>query len=522
MITVRKDIPLPPRQSPALVLPLVLAAAKLVLHLGLSGRYGYHRDELYFIECGKHLSFGYVDHAPLVPWLARFSGELFGSQSLFALRFFSAIAGALAVFLTVRLVEQFGGGRFAQFTAGLAMLAAPAYLRMGSLLCLPVFEVCIWTAASYLIVRLVREDNPKLWPLVGFVAGLGLLNKHTMLLWGLGLAVGLVATEQRKQLRSPWLWAGAALALTIFIPNLLWQQRHQWATLEFITHINDDQLRHIPRSLFLLGQLLYMGPAALPVWAAGLCFFFSATGTGRLYRPLGWIFLTALLVLLVTHGKPYYLAPAYPPLFAGGAVLLERVLAGRRWARRGLLVGLLLVGGFTAMFSLPLLPLRTADRLIEGLLGSVVRPTDLTMELHDEYGWPEQAAAVAQVYRQLPRLDQARCAILTRNYGQASAVNFFAAPAGVPRAVSGHMTYYLWGPPAQSDVVIAYGLPLADLQAFFEEVREAAVPMEIHPLAPPAESGLKIYVCRRPKRPLSELWPLFKRYYHGAGLGAGA
>lgn len=498
-------------QATPLALPLLLGAAKLLLHLSLSGRYGHHRDELYFIECGKHLAFGYVDHAPLVPWLARLAGALFGGYSLFAVRFFPALAGALAVFLTVQLVRELGGGRYAQLIAGLAMLGAPAYLRMSGLLCLPAFEVVFWTLAAYLIVLLMRKPTPIRWLLLGAVVGLGLLNKHTMLLWGLGCAAGLIFTDARRHLRQPWVWLAGGLALLMFMPNVLWQQRNDWATLEFITRINRDQLDHIPRVLFLLGQFLYMGPAAVLIWGAGLIFFFSALG--RDVRVLGWIFVVALSVLLIKHGKPYYLAAAYPPLFAGGAVLLEQKLASRVLARRGLAAILVLSGGFFGLFSLPILPLPVTDAVLERLLGSIVRPVDLTGEFHDQYGWPEQAAQVAQVYHQLPVDEQKRAGVLAQNYGQAGAVNFFAASQEVPRATSGHMTHYLWGPPEKSDVVIAIGMTQQALQELWEEVTKVAE--HSHPLALSFAKDVKtyIYVCRKPKQSLRDAWPTLKRYY---------
>ena len=497
--------------APTLRVAVGLFAAKVGLHLALGARYGYNGDELYFLACGRHLAFGYVDHAPLVPWIARASSELFG-DSLRALRFFPAVAAGLAIVLTVLIVREWGGRVFAQLVAGLAMLIAPAFLRMGSILCIPVFEPLYWTACAYCIVLSIKYDQPKLWLLVGAVAGLGLLNKHTMLFWGAGLVAGLLATRERRQLARIWPWLGALIAFLFFLPNLIWQQRNGWPTLEFIRNIGDDQLNAIPRIVFVLGQALYMHPLSLALVVAGLWFFFSRTGEA--YRLFGWMYLVVLAMLLLAHAKPYYVAPVYPVVFAGAGVMVERWLeSGRRRRARPLVIGaMLLAGAALAPFALPLLPLQTTDRLIQRLLGAAVRsPADLTLEFHEQFGWPEQAATVAAVHRQLPEEDARRSSILTQDYAEASAINFFGPALGLPPAVSGHMTYYLWGPPdPHVDVVIAYGMSEVALKRVFADVQPVATIS--HPLASAWHTDLAVYVCRAPRTPLRQSWPQLKRY----------
>ena len=488
-----------------------LAAVKLILHLSLAGRYGYNGDELYFIACGKRAALGYVDHPPLVPWIARASGALFG-PGLIALRFPSAIVGALAVLVTMLLTRQWGGGAFAQVLAGLAMIIAPAYLRMGSILCIPVFEPLLWTLAAYCIVLAIRRERSALWIAAGVVAGLGLLAKHTMLLWGAGLALGMLATKARRHLVTPWPWLAGLMASLIFLPNLLWQWRHGWPTLEFLRGINEDQLNSIPRALFLLGQLVYMHPFTLPLVVAGLAFFFSAAGEP--HRMFGWLWIAALCILFATHAKPYYLAPAYPLVFAAGATRIELWLAAarHRWLRYAVL-GAMTVGGVAlAPIALPILPLQKTDALVARVLGSVLRsPADLTLEFHEEFGWPEQAHVVAKVYASLTPADQQATTILTHDYTQASAINFFGRNLGLPRAVSGHMTYHLWGPDRpRADVVIAYGFRRETLEALFGDV--TALATISHPLASSWQQNLSVYLCRSPKAALSDAWPRLKRY----------
>lgn len=487
-----------------------LLSCKMVLLLLLGRRYDYHVDELYFIACGRHLSFGYVDHPPLVPWLARLSGALF-NYDLLGLRLWGASAGALTLALTVFIVRRWNGGLYAQLLAGLAVLIAPVYLRAASILCIPAFEPLFWTLGGYLVVRLLQGAHPSWWLAVGAVAGVGLLNKHTMLLWGLGLALGLLLTPHRRHLRSPWLWGGTALALLIFLPNLIWQYRFGWPTLEFVQHIDRGMLAAIPRHLFLLGQVLYAHPVSLPVWLAGLAFFFGASG--RRYQLFGWMYCTALAIFLIQRGKPYYLAPAYPLLFAGGGVLLEQLCA--RKTRVALLATMALGGIALGVFSLPVFPLPVADQWVGRMFGFVVRPQDLTSEMHEQYGWRELAAQVAEEYHKLSPIEQRNCTILTQRYSQASAINFFAPD--LPAAVSGHMSYYLWGPgPLRGEVVISCGVSRSELENHFAEIVD--VGRTFHPLAPQSENGLPILVCRKPRQALREMWPSFKHYYHRVPL----
>lgn len=485
-----------------------LCIAKVAVHVALIDRYGYHRDELYFIACGARLALGYVDHAPLVPWIAALAGLLF-DHSLFGLRILPALAGGATVLLTARLVRELGGGPRAVLLAGIAVVIPPAYLRMSKILCIPVFEPLFWTLASLLVVRIAAGHSRKLWLAVGLVVGIGLLNKHSMLLWIAGMGVGLIATPLRRELRSPMPWLGLAVALAVVAPNLWWQAHNGWATVTFLRSMSAHLLARVPASLFLLGQVLYMHPLTLPVWLGGLVFFF----TSARYRWLAWSFVVVIAALLITGAKPYYAAPAYPVLFAGGGVALERLFAERRWAHR-LSVALLSAGGVALGFmSLPIFGVQRIDAVLGTTLGWIVEPNELTRELHDEYGWREQAAVIARVYRDLPDHERRVAVVLAGNYGQASAVNFFRTNGELPPAVSGHMSYHLWGVAAdRGEVAIAYGMPRARLNELYGDVQEVA--QIDHPLAMPKERHLPVYVCRNPSIPLARAWPSLRRYVH--------
>jgi 4-amino-4-deoxy-L-arabinose transferase-like glycosyltransferase len=315
------------------VVPAVMALVEVLIHLPVLHRYGFHHDELYFIACGNHLSFGYVDHAPLVPWIARLATTLFG-ESVFGLRIFATLAGALTLFLVGVLVARLGGGRFAQLVACLAWLVAPVALRTGNMLSIPSFEPLFWVAGALVLVRMLQEDDRRLWPKLGLVVGAGLLNKHSMLFFAFGLAVATLATPAlRKHLRTPWPWIGAAVALALFLPNIVWQIQNGWPTVGFLRHLNETVMAGISKVQFLLGQFLYLNPLAAFVWIWGLVYLFGKAG--RPFRPLGWIWLSVFLLLLATDSKIYYLSPAYPPVIAAGGVAIEAWVAAaerrRRW-----------------------------------------------------------------------------------------------------------------------------------------------------------------------------------------------
>ncbi len=500
--------------SPGLEMAAIFFAVKLALHVALMGRYGYNGDELYFMACARHVDLGYVDHPPLVPWITAASTALFG-ESLFALRLPAALAGALTVALVVLTARALGGGRFAQAVAGLCVLISPAFLRMGSILCIPVFENLILAGCALALARPSQAQGSTRWLVLGSLMGLGLMTKHSFVLWAIGLGFGLLISPQRRVLKTSSPWVALAVAVLLFAPNLVWQARHDWASLEFLRGIHRDQLEGIPRSLFLLGQVLYLHPFTLPVWGAGLAFFL--VGAGRSHRALSGFFLAGGAVLFATHGKPYYLAPAYLPLLSGGAVALERASAKlhfstTRRARAVMIAGLLLGGLSLAPFALPLLPLPVADRWIHRLVGfSGVRPEDLTLEFHQEHGWAELVATVARVYHGLPAVDRARTAVVTYTYAQAGAIDLLGRRQGLPSARSGHMTYWLWGPgPGSPSVVIACGVPVERLEQLFFRVEHVAT--SIQPLAWGADANLPVYVCREVKRDLRDAWPEFKRY----------
>jgi len=494
----------------------LLALAKLLLHFFTNGQYGYFRDELYYLDCSEHLDWGYVDQAPLIAVVTRAARVLFG-DSLFALRLLPAVAGALLVLLTGLIARELGGKRFAQSLAALAVIVAPIYLLLGTLLTMNAFEPLFWMLSAYILLLIIKRKRPRLWPLFGVVAGFGLLNKHSMLFFGFAVTVGLLLTPDRKFLRSKWLWLGGFVAFLIFLPNVLWQVEHGWPTLEILKNVEVEKNYPITPSEFFTGQILLLHPLTFPLWLAGL-YFYLGSKDGRPYRVLGWTYVLIFLIFICLRAKVYYLAPAYPMLFAAGACLTERLFeqSRRSWLKPAT-VSLLIAGGLvTAPLALPVLPVESyidySRRLgIQSIRTENHRLDKLPQHFADMFGWKEMAATVAGVYHRLPPEERAKCAIFANNYGEAGAINFFGKDYGLPSAISGHQNHYLWGPRDYSgEVVITIGSDLEDLEQIFEQVELGAT--ILHPYAMPYEDDLPIYVCRRMKMPLRDFWPRAKRY----------
>jgi len=487
-----------------------LAAFKLVLHLYFNRYYGYQRDELYFIACGEHLAWGYVDVGPLAMWLGRLSREVLG-ESLSALRFLPAVAGAVTVFLTGLLARELGGRRYAQCLAALSIIIAPVWLQSGNILALPSFEPLFWVLCAYLVVRIIKTDNPRLWLWVGVVAGIGLLNKPSMAFFGVALVIGLLLTPHRKYLTDKWLWAGGAIAFVIVLPYLYWQMTHGWATLQFLIGMNRGLMTRIPRVLFAIGQVFYVHPVNVAVWLAGLGYYLVSK-EGKAYRPLGWVYVIVCLFMVIVQSKIYYLAPAYPMLLAAGAVAIERFVERRRlrWLRVAAPAALVAGGLATVPIGLPVLPIDKLDAYVNAITGGALEHVyEVTGTFHDQFGWEDKAAVVADVYHGLPPEDKAKCMIFAGNFGQAGAIDFYGAKYGLPPATCAHQNYFFWGPPERDpELAVVLGVRPERLEMVFGRIEQVAL-IEC-PECLPFEDNLPVYLCREPKVSLEDFWPTLR------------
>jgi len=506
---------IPPLSRPVLI---AAVAAKLLLHVPGLFRYGYFRDELYFLDCARHLDWGYVDCAPLVAVYAKIALLLGGS--LPALRILPMLAGAGMVALTVLIARQLGGGLFAQALAGLGIIIAPVHLMIDSILSMNAFEPLFWMGCILIAIRIIRGADPRLWIVFGVLAGLGLENKHSTLFFGAAVAVAVAATPLRRELTRPWIWIGAAVALVIFLPNLIWQWQNGFPTVEDLQNVRaigkNVELAPIP---FLLQQALMMHPANLPVWLAGL--WFLLVGRGRSFRALGWIYLSLLVFFIVLHAKDYYLAPAYPMLLAAGGVAIEmwstRVSSSRaRTAVRLAIAGSLALSG--AIFAPIALPVLSPASLVayQQKLGLAPPKTEvahigpLPQLWGDQFGWPELVDEVAAIYWALPEDERTRTGIFASNYGEAGAINLFGPAHDLPPAICAHQTHSMWGPgDFDGDQLIWLQWSAESLGRICGSVER--VGDHNHPWGM-AEENRPIYLCGELNSPLAELWPRLRHW----------
>ncbi len=487
-----------------------LAAATLLFHLATSRGYGYFRDELYYLACSAHPALGYVDFPPLLALLLRPWRAVFG-DSVPALRLLPAIAAAAAVLVTGAIVRALGGDRRAELTALVPVMVAPIYVGTFSILTPNALDVVMWAAVLLVAVRLLELPSTRDWVALGVLFGIGFLNRHGIVFLGVGLAAGLVLTPARRLLVTRGPWIAAAIALVLILPHLVWQVANGWPTLEFLA--NARRMKMLERSplAFVAEQVLVLNPVAAAIWIAGLVSLWRRDG-GR-HRALAWAYLTILVLMIAGAGKTYYLTPFYTLLFAAGAI----ALAGHRRLATTITVAVLVVGIVTAPLAKPLL---SEERLVDyaRVLGQDPRAGIderhelglLPQHFADQHGWPELAATVADVLGRLPADDRAHACIFAANYGEAGAIDFFGPAHALPHAISGHNSYWLWGPgTCDFSTVVTIGLEPADVRDHVQSVTEAAhvdcpycMPYEQRPIL--VTRGLTI--------PRDELWRRAKAF----------
>ena len=513
-----------PRSPPWEVSPLdlrllfLLAAAKLAVHLAAANRYGYFRDELYFLDLGRHLDWGYVDTAPLIGLYAKVA--LLLGASLPTLRAMAALAGAVTVAVAMILARELGGRRFAQLLAGLCVLSAPQFLAENSLFTMNSFEPIFWMGCVWALIRIVRTGESRWWIVFGVFAGLGLENKHSTLLFGGAVAVALLLSPERRELAKPWIWIGGAIALLLFLPNLLWQVRHHFPTLEDLENVKRSGKNVVLSPVqFLKEQILFLHPLLLPIWGAGLVSLL--VGRRSRARVLGWTYLALLALMIAGKAKNYYLAPIYPMLFAAGAVATEDWLERRAWHRRlwpkaAIALVVVAVGASVAPAVLPYLPpakLLAYQRRIgaEPSKTEVAHEGPLEQRLGDQFGWPELVAEVAKIYRSLPPGERAKTGIFASNYGEAGALNLFGPALGLPQPICAHQNHYFWGPPKpEPETLIWLQWSRQGVEDHCRSVEQAGE--HFHPWGM-AEENRPIYLCRGLRHTIAEYWtPDFKHW----------
>jgi hypothetical protein len=498
------------------IMPIVLSLLLFTLHILFNGRYGYFVDELYYVACSHHLAWGYVDQAPLIALITWVERITLG-DSLHSLRFLPAAAAGLKVLLTGLIARELGARAYAQALACIAVVVAPVYLGLDNLLTMNAFEPVFWMACVLVAIKIIKGGNQRLWLFFGLLAGVGIENKHSTLLFGLAFFVGLLLTPERRYLRQPWIWLGALLAFFIFLPNLIWEIHRNFPTIELLRNVQrSGRNTALNPVMFVLQQMLIMHPLAAPLWLAGLWYYFRYP-EGRRFRILGWTYVVLLLLMLALNGRIYYLAPAYPMLFAAGGLAFQQ-LVERRWesAKPAYIAILVSTGILLAPFGyFPILPVQTYIAYAKAVHFEPPRienhATGPLPQLYaDQFGWKEMAEAVAQVYNNLPVDEKWGCAIFGQNYGQAGAIDFFGAKLGLPNALSGHQSYYYWGPRGYTgECMIVMDDRPERLSALFDRYEKAAT--VYHPYSMPYQH-FDVYLCHGLHQPLEKLWPRVKTW----------
>jgi hypothetical protein len=495
---------------------LAVVAAKLAIHALSSGplAWGYMTDELYFLDCAERLAWGYVDHPPFSIALLAAVRALFG-DSLAALRVPATLFSASAVLLTGLLARELGGGRVAQGLAALALLSAPVVLAMGTYYSMNPIDQALWAGGYLLVARILNGGSNRLWLALGALLGIGLLNKVSMLWFGAGLGVGLLLTPERRRLATPWPWLCAAIALACFAPFVAWQHAHGWPFLEFSRDAAENKVGAVSPLALLAGQVMAIGPVAAPLWIAGLVAGFTRPALAR-YRPLPWIFVTTVAILLAAGGaRIHYLAPAFPALLAAGALAVERAAAARPWLPRAVATALAISTLVALPLAVPLLS-PAATVAYQGRLGidapqeretSGVLPMHLALFQHAD----ATVEAVSRAFATLAPEERARVEILTRSFGETGAIDVLGRARGLPRSLGTHNHYWLWGPgDATGELMIVVNESQAELDGWFRRCDRVA---EVEcPYCMPMMDAKAVFVCREPRRPLREMWAEMKVY----------
>jgi hypothetical protein len=511
-----------------MLIVVVIAMAKLAFHIYFNNRYGYFRDEFDYISCGDHLAWGYVDQPPLVPFIVHISRAVLG-DSLRAIRFVPALASSLLVIQTAILAREFGGRSFALLLSAITILIAPQYLSNGSLLGSNCLEPNLWMGCAYFAILAIKRNDSRYWLWFGVIAGIGMQEKYSIAVFGFGMVVGLLLTDQRRVFFNPWIWLGGLAAFLIFLPNLLWNVHNHWPFVELMRNIRAEGRDVIlPLPQYFFQQTLLLDPITVPIWLTG---FFALLFSRRLkpYRALGWCYLVCFSVFFVLHGKSYYLAPVCPMLLAAGAVVIESAIEGRAssiaansrsrrgWLKPVMVVILLASGAHLLPITVPVLSpdgfrayTKTLPFKLPVMEHSHAR-APLPQWYADQFGWQEIVDATAVAWNRIPTADRSDCGIFAQDYGQAGAIDFLGRQQGLPPALSGHQTWFLWGPRGYSgNCMILLDDSRERLEELWQHVEYVGTSAD-NPYA--LEKQIDVFLCRGAKfGTLAELWPQLKRW----------
>jgi MFS family permease len=503
----------------ALKLAIQIAGNVLAQHAG----YGIFRDELYYLVCGRRLAFGYVDQPPLVALQARVSEMLFGHGTMWSLRLISGLAGAAKVFLTGLLAWTLGGGRRAAALAMLGVIAGGVYLGIDGYLSMNSFDPVFWMVCVLALIRIVQTESSgevrNWWIVFGVSAGLAFENKDSVAFFLIAMLVALLLTPQRRILASRWFVVAVVLIVLVALPNFLWQVHHHFPTLEWLRDVqhSDKDVKLTPVQFFV-AQIMTLTPTNIILWGAGLVWLLFAKVT-RSYRFLGVFYVVFLALMMALHAKDYYLVPAYPVFFAGGGVALFRWAKRMVWrnALLGAYAAVLAVGVVLFLpFSVPVLAPQQwrayAERLHYIPKESENHAATLLPQFFtDRIGWEDLVKQLSGIYSALPEEERARTGILASNYGQAAAVDVLGAKYGLPRAISGHQNYWIWGPRGYTgeEMIVINAASLDEMNTVYGSCIVAGQRNGVYAME--WERG-PIYLCRGRKTTYQADWNELRHY----------
>ena len=496
--------------SSDIVILILLALVRILLQVFTNGQYGFHQDELVTMDIAtRHLAWGYVAWPPVTPFLARLALSLFG-LSLIGLRSFAVLAEGIVMLLAGLMIRDLGGGRWAQILGAVAVATTPNSIIQGGLFQYETFDYFCWVLLAFSVVRLLKTENPRWWPAIGAAIGLGMMTKYTIAISVAGLIVGVLATRNRRYLKSRWLWGGALLPLVIWLPNLLWQIQNHWVSLYFLASIHTRDVQAGQTNSFLINQIEFnLNPVMLLLVIAGLYTFLFAKA-GQRYRMLGWMYVVPFILLILVQGKGYYLAASYPMLAAGGAVWWEgriNSMASQQRARTWRWATWSVLSAFALLFvatELPVAPLGSA-------WWDVVSKSNA--ELKSEVGWPQLVQQVAKVYNSLPESEKAHAAILAASSGEIGSIDLYGSAYGLPKVISGFDSYWHYGygnPPPQTLIVL--GFPPSLLANFQDCTFVAPITTPFNIQNEETINHRSINLCHNLRQPWPEFWQHFQYF----------
>jgi 4-amino-4-deoxy-L-arabinose transferase-like glycosyltransferase len=488
----------------------VIAAAAFGLEMAVSARYGYARDELYFLAAGHHLAFGYVDQPPLTPLLARFAAAAAGN-TLAGLRVLPALGLAVLVVATATMSRQLGAGRTGQLLAALAAATCGEFLGAMHELTTTAPDFVFWAVTLLLVMRLLASEDPRWWVAIGGCVGIASEAKWNIAFLAAAVAAGLAATDARRLLRSRYLLLGGVIAAALAAPDLVWQALHGWPNLDVFRALQGAAGHN--RAVFWPAQILYTGPAVTPIWVTGAIWSLRSPAARR-FRPVAIACIIAIVLQFVLGGKAYYPGAAFTFLIAAGSVPLERRLAARRPIRPAALARLVrpAAATATAMLAGAVLAAPVALSALPARTLHTVPLQKINYDLAETIAWPRLVALVAKEYRSLPTPKRRRTAIVTGNYGEAGAIDRYGPGLALPQAYSGANNFWLWGPPpADDDAVVAVNVDPALLRREFAQVRLVATFWNGLGVSDD-EQGVQIFVATGLRSSWAQAWPAFRNY----------